>query len=1034
MRPQFELPRRLATVAPRRFQTTKPVRRKRELPVEEASFDRNPDASKASIQRQPYKVSALGAEIPDDIPQVPLHIDQIESRRLRWYMRTMNEDKMTPEDEDRLARAMERTVKPSRPQIAFKAEDAGASVERKDFFAIPGEDGYNSGAISAGEITPGLEPGRVVEIRREAGNYVGVILAPITVALKERLLLLQSTGEIWPVGVNDIQFVMPKSLIPEEVSSKAWHPDLLQMWKSGDDIGSGEFDESSIIGAEEAGEMLAARRKIATVLRRVLRETERMQGRLLSGSVDSGRGGGMDALWEGLVPADPNTRGSISAAAAAEFLLNRSEAQAEDGENRITVRPGTLPAYAAHRMLMDRPDLFLGADISMWEEQTFLVRSRADVELHNRVERWVTTQDPIFLNFVDKAQKVRAAIKAGGELPEWTEDERDILYTLTMALFERRGTQQPHNVTLACSIAKWFSSDVNDIMSLGFMGPLLNELGVLPTYDSAMPNKLIESASRSASMAGFVMPTEFGETAKEPVAADAALDALRQEFSHRVYVIDDPTALELDDGIALEPAGGDQYWVHMYVADPTRFIEREGMLSKAASVLGTAHYLHEGTVPLLPPSLAGGKLSLGAADGQPTMVFSAKVDTQGTVHDWKVGMGFTKNTVVTTYDAVNDALGIEPVKKTYPFGKLRDDLIVRPPLRALDTLEAGHNTELQTLMQLSLALRAVRYKDAGFEWVGSTPSVGVYNIGPVPTNLHDREKFPAAPRASPALDKVQLSYEVVQRPLATSATTMVTEFMVLANQIAAWFCDEHNLAAAFRGSGLVTNTNATPPELTVEKLLAQRTPGTGYVGMDQAKIGSLLFPTTQLSPTPIPHWLMGLSASKGYMWATSPLRRYDDMLAHWQIKGALAAAAGVSGGEGVLFKEAIWPLIKRTSYGQQRGRTAQRTDNRYFTSLLFEQRASGPLPEGYEVDPAEAVDLHAPMDATVTSRPYYATYQDNGPYFVDISVPTLGLVSSVGFGTQAEAQRRAPIGATIKVVFHQTAIWPLPRISMKNAA
>lgn len=166
MRPQVEVPRRLATLAPRRFQTTKPVRRKRELPVEEVSFHRDPDAPKANVQRKPYKVSALGTEIPADIPQVPLHIEQIDSRRLRWFMRTMNEEKMTPEDEDRLGRAMERTVKPPRPQIAFKAEDVGASVDRKEFFALPGEDGYDSGAVDVGEVTPGLEPGRVVEVRR----------------------------------------------------------------------------------------------------------------------------------------------------------------------------------------------------------------------------------------------------------------------------------------------------------------------------------------------------------------------------------------------------------------------------------------------------------------------------------------------------------------------------------------------------------------------------------------------------------------------------------------------------------------------------------------------------------------------------------------------------------------------------------------------------------------------------------------------------------------------------------------------------
>ncbi len=828
------------------------------------------------------------------------------------------------------------------------------------------------------------------------------------------------------MSTNDVQFVMPKSLVPEALSSAAWHPDLLQMWKTGEDIGLSAANEDSIIGPEQAAEMLAARRKIATLLRRVLRETERMQGRLLGGSVDSGRGGGMDALWEGLTPSDANLRGSINAAAAAEFLLNRAEKAG--GAQRITVRPGTLPAYAAHGMLMERPDLFLCADINMWQEQTFLVRSRAEVERFNRVEGWIATQDPIFLKFVEKGEAVRAAIKGGAEPPAWTEEERDILYQLTLSLFERRGTQQPHALTLGCGIAKWFSSPSQEVVDLAFIGPLLNELGVLPASDSSMTHKVVESAARSAIADGFVMPVEFGEAVMEPVAADAALDSLRHEYSHRVYVIDDPSALELDDGIALEPAGNDQYWVHMYVADPTRFVDFEGTVSKAANYMGTSHYFIEGTVPMLPPSLAGGKLSLGASAGQPTLVFSAKMDTQGAVHDWKVGMGFTKNTVVTTYDAVNDALGIAPAKKSYPFGRLREDLVVGPPPRPLDTLEAEHNAELATLSQLARALRAARFKDAGFEWLGANSSVSVNNTSAVPANLHDRALFPSAPHASTPLDKLQFGFEVVREPLTNSAVTMVTEFMVLANQVAAWFATEHNLTVAFRGSGPVTNTSSTPADLTVEKLLAQRVPNTGFVGMDKAKIGMLLFPQTQLSPTPIPHWLMGLSAGKGYLWATSPLRRYDDMLAHWQIKGALAAQAGVTGGGGVLSADEVWPLIMRAFHGQQRGRTAQRTNNRYFSTALFQQRAAGPVPEGYEVD-GGAVDLRAPVDAVVTARPKSLF----GRCHAEINVPVLGWSSSVVFSTLAEAERHAPIGATIKVVFDRAEMWPLPTTEFRLA-
>lgn len=868
-------------------------------------------------------------------------------------------------------------------------------------------------------------------------NHIGMILAPITINLKERLLLLRSTGEIWPVGPNDVQFAMPKSLVPSDLAESAWHPDLLQMWIKGEDIGVSAVDEGSLIGQEKATELMSARRKIASLLRRVLRESERMQGRLLGGSLTSGRGGGMDALWEGLAPSDANVRGHITASKAAEYLLNKANAGEEGEAKHIAVRAGTLPAYAAHMLLMDRPDLFLATDLNMWENATFMVRSRAERERHERIENLVRTQDPEFVAFVDKANTVREAIKNGAEqsaLPEWTETERDILYQLTLALLERRGTQTPHSLSLACAIAKWFAADSTEVIDLGVIGPLITELGVLPVFDSTMTSKLVELGIRAGDMGGFTMPASFGETANEPVAADAALDSLRTDLPHRVYVIDDPTALELDDGISLEKAAEDgQYWVHIYVADPTRFIKREGALSRAASFAGTAHYLDEGVVPMLPPSLAGGKLSLGSggSSGQPVMVFSARLDKSGTVHDWKVGMGFTKNTVVTTYRAVDDALGLDAARVTHPFGKLSEDLISRPPLRHLDSLVPEHTDELKTLLDISLALRAERYKTAGYEWTGPQGLVSVHNASPVPLNMHDRATYPSSPQVwSPrSRDDVQYGYAVTGEAARTNSVSMVTEYMVLANQIAAWFAAERGLGVAFRGSGRALDTSRTPADMTVEKLLAARTPGTGFIEMTRARMASILLPTTQLAVTPLVHWSMGLDAGKGYVWATSPLRRYDDMLAHWQIKGALAAEAGISGGEGVLSHEEVWPLMRRSHFGQQRGRSAQRTAHRFLTAGLLQQRSTGPLPTGYTVEEADKIDLHSPVEAVVVSPPSAAA----GMFKVDIVIPSLGLASEMTFPTRNDALRY-DVGSNINVVLDKVSLWPLPLNSWKPAA
>lgn len=136
-------------------------------PVDEVSFRRRPShTSHVQVTEQPYKESALGKPIPEDIPAVPLHIETLTDRRLTFYQRTMSKEKLTAADEETLQRAMARVTKPERPSIDFKADESGPSVDRMSFFSIPGEEGYESGAVDIGEVIPGLEPGRVVEIRR----------------------------------------------------------------------------------------------------------------------------------------------------------------------------------------------------------------------------------------------------------------------------------------------------------------------------------------------------------------------------------------------------------------------------------------------------------------------------------------------------------------------------------------------------------------------------------------------------------------------------------------------------------------------------------------------------------------------------------------------------------------------------------------------------------------------------------------------------------------------------------------------------
>jgi hypothetical protein len=130
-------------------------------------------------------------------------------------------------------------------------------------------------------------------------------------------------------------------------------------------------------------------------------------------------------------------------------------------------------------------------------------------------------------------------------------------------------------------------------------------------------------------------------------------------------------------------------------------------------------------------------------------------------------------------------------------------------------------------------------------------------------------------------------------PTAASANMLVQEFMILAGHVAGKFCAERGIAVPYRG-------NAAPfvprsalgkgetAEAVMQRLILSRDPEN--MASDPFAIMSLglFYRPAAPSVKPVDHWSLGLRGSEGgYVRATSPLRRFGDMLCHWQIKAAL---------------------------------------------------------------------------------------------------------------------------------------------------
>ncbi|MGH1396527.1 MAG: ribonuclease catalytic domain-containing protein [Trichormus sp.] len=137
---------------------------------------------------------------------------------------------------------------------------------------------------------------------------------------------------------------------------------------------------------------------------------------------------------------------------------------------------------------------------------------------------------------------------------------------------------------------------------------------------------------------------------------------------------------------------------------------------------------------------------------------------------------------------------------------------------------------------------------------------------------------------------------------------LVAEMMILAGEVAARYGQEHNIPLPFRGQ--------PQPELPPEEELV-RLPA-GFV---RACAMRRCMPKSEMSITPVRHAGLGLDT---YTQATSPIRRYSDLLTHFQLKAHLRGEVPPFSAEQL--KEVMMTVITTT----QEVTTVERQTNRYW--------------------------------------------------------------------------------------------------------
>jgi exoribonuclease-2 len=369
-------------------------------------------------------------------------------------------------------------------------------------------------------------------------------------------------------------------------------------------------------------------------------------------------------------------------------------------------------------------------------------------------------------------------------------------------------------------------------------------------------------------------------------------DGDRQDrTAQRVVTIDDEDTREIDDGLALERLEGDHCRLWIHIADPGRLVAAGSPLDLEAARRASSLYLARGTLPMFPPALAHGPMSLRAA--KRCAAWSLWVDLDG---DGQV---------------LADGLERTWIRPAYRLSYADAD--------ALLELAPPQERDLLTIAEL-LGRRerwrqrrgALRLDDPEGRFRARRSEPGSSGVDPAPAD--DGSGPSAAASGDGGSDPTALRAELeVTEP--SPARRMVAEAMVLAGAVVAERGRRLGVVLPYRSQpvcALPSNTEleALPPG-PVRHAAIKRCLSRGQVGTTAA-----------------PHFSLGLDA---YVQATSPIRRYADLVVQRQLQCLLEGTPPLGEAELAEQLQDLEPALRQ-------GVQIQRDDQRHWLQVWFEQQ------------------------------------------------------------------------------------------------
>lgn len=353
------------------------------------------------------------------------------------------------------------------------------------------------------------------------------------------------------------------------------------------------------------------------------------------------------------------------------------------------------------------------------------------------------------------------------------------------------------------------------------------------------------------------VPTAFPSDALEH-AAQLATEAppdpdcdVRKDLTRlRCYAIDGEGTVEVDDAVSAEalPGGKIRVWVH--VADATRWVGLGTPLEAEAESRGASGYYPRGVLPMFPLPVAARLMSLTPGEPKCAVSVTAVIDESGATEEYWVGTSTIRVTRAATEVEVIKMLAEEP----------------------------GRHEGLELLVEAARRRRELRLKRGAMDVRTPEATARVFDVGEGEGFVEGEDAGGggggnACERSASAVRRAEAAALDVRltRGDHNDVKDLVGEAMILCGELIARFGSENGVPLPYRGQLEPRDTSQKAWDETPEGLCREVLKRYSMRGANQG-------------PTPRRHAGLGIDA---YVQFSSPIRRYTDLLAHYQVKAFL---------------------------------------------------------------------------------------------------------------------------------------------------